>query len=93
MHSVDRMLRQKDKQMEHRVTPTTTDALAEVLNIAWTGRFTTKSDNARNYADTIPAALERGLITTRVGAAVYGRDYLITPKGLTVLWAIQGIEG
>jgi len=70
-----------------------TDVLGEVLNIAWTGRFTTKSDNARLHADVIPAALERGLITTRVGAATYGREYLITPKGLTVLWAIQGIEG
>ena len=73
--------------------PIPTDELANVLNIAWQGRFTTKSDNARKYADVIPAAIQRGLVTTRVAASTYGREYLITPKGLTVLWAIQGIEG
>lgn len=67
-------------------------SLTKVLMQAWTGSFTTKSTAAREHADTVAAAAQRGLITTRIGPSVYGRDYLITPKGLTVLWSIMGIE-
>lgn len=67
-------------------------SLTEILDAAWRGGFTTKSTIAREHADTIAAAQERNLITVRVGPSTRGRTFYITPNGLTVLWAIKGIE-
>lgn len=67
------------------------DELIEVLSAAWKGGFKTKSNLARKRATTVSAASERSLITTRTGPSSYGEVFFITPKGLDVLWAFQGI--
>jgi len=61
--------------------------LLEVLEMAWAGGFTTKSDFSRSHADAIAMASCRKLITTRTQDGDYGRRWLITPKGCSVLFS------
>lgn len=60
-----------------------------VLQRLWTYSITTKSDEARSYADEIAEASSRGFITTSVipGGTIYGRLWKLTPDGLAFLYA------
>lgn len=66
-------------------------ALVALLDHAWQGGFTTKSDLAREHASVVAMAAERALITTRVGPNQYSNKHLITPQGLSVLWSLKGL--
>jgi hypothetical protein len=68
------------------------DALLVLLDHAWQGGFTSKSDMARHFAPAVAMATERNLITTRIGPSIYGNKHLITPQGLTVLWSLKGLS-
>lgn len=65
--------------------------MVTILDTAWQGGFTARSDLARENAEVIAMATERNLITTRVGPNHYGNKHLITPQGLTVLWSLKGL--
>lgn len=58
------------------------DPELDVLFLAWTGGFRTKSNVAREAADTIAAAASDGLITVRLTPGTTGRSWLITQAGL-----------
>jgi hypothetical protein len=64
--------------------------LINVLNCAWLSPFSTKSDFARTYADFVAMAASDGLITTRIASGLYGRQWLITAKGLERLRILKG---
>lgn len=58
-----------------------------VLCQIWTRPITTKSDSARNYADTIQWATARGYLTTEIApwTREYGNLIKVTQKGLLFL--------
>jgi len=62
--------------------------IVRLLQRLWSYSFTTKADEARNYADEIAEAASRGLITTEVvpGGCLYGRLWKLTPEGLRFLY-------
>lgn len=60
-------------------------SVTKVLMLAWIAGFSTKSDNARNYADAIGEAASRGWLTTYVGNGQHGRRWLVTSAGLQQL--------
>lgn len=66
--------------------------LCQVLSRLWTYSMTTKSDEARLYADEIAEAASRGFITTAVAphGSLYGRLWKLTPQGLLFLFANAG---
>lgn len=66
-------------------------ALVAILDKAWQGGFTTRSDLAREHAEVVTMATSRNLITTRIGPNAYGNTHLITPQGLSVLWSLRGL--
>lgn len=66
--------------------------LEAVLNEAWRGGFSTKSDFARAYADFVAMAASLNWITTRIMVDVFGRDWQCTSKGLAALNEIYGID-
>lgn len=65
-----------------------TRGLVHVLQRLWTYSVTTKSDEARSYADEIAEACSRNFITTAVVPTgdVYGRLWKLTPHGLVFLF-------
>lgn len=69
-----------------------TTELALVLSRLWTYSVTTKSDEARLYADEIAEAASRGFITTAVAphGTLYGRLWKLTPSGLQFLFDNAG---
>lgn len=64
-------------------------ALVHALQRIWTYVVSTKSDDARAFADEIAEGSSRGLLTTQVvpGGIVYGRIWKITPSGVKLLFA------
>ncbi len=58
--------------------------ILRILQRVWTYHLTTKSDDARTFADEFAEASSRGFLTTRVvfGLEVYGRLWKITGTGL-----------
>lgn len=62
--------------------------LVRVLHRLWTYSFTTKSDEARVFADEIAEAASRGFITTEVVpfGALHGRLWKLTPDGVDFLY-------
>ena len=66
--------------------------LAQVLSRLWTYSVTTKSDEARIYADEIAEASSRGFITTAVAphGTLFGRLWKLTPTGLSFLFDNAG---
>lgn len=66
--------------------------LKQVLHTVWTCEVTTKSDFARENADYIAMASSMGLISTRIMANVYGRNWQVTAKGLDALEKHYGIK-
>ena len=71
--------------------PSHLPALLTVLDQAWQGGFTAKSDLARELAPIVALATERHLITTKVSPDAHSNKHLITPVGLTTLWSLKGI--
>lgn len=63
--------------------------LVYVLHRLWTYALTTKSDEARCYADEVAEAASRGFITTSVtpGGTLHGRLWKLTPEGTAFLFA------
>lgn len=66
-------------------------ALVHLLHRLWTYSITTKSDDARAFADEIAEAASRKLITTAVvpspEAKIFGRLWKLTPEGTALLFA------
>ena len=67
------------------------EALVNVLDQAWQGGFSSRSDVARLNAEIVSMATERNLITTRIGPNLYGNKHLITPLGINTLWSLKGL--
>lgn len=69
-----------------------TAELCIVLERLWTYAVTTKSDEARTYADEIAEAASRGFITTAIAprGSLYGRIWKLTPQGLSFLFDNAG---
>jgi hypothetical protein len=63
--------------------------LIDVLRLAWSRGFSTKSDYARAHANLVALAASRGLITTRLDRETYGTRWLISPDGLSRIWAFK----
>lgn len=65
-------------------------AVVHLLQRVWTYPVTTKSDDARVYADEVAEAASRKLITTAIvppaSARIYGRIWKVTPRGLAFLF-------
>lgn len=63
-------------------------ALVHVLQKLWAYPLTTKSDDARMFADDIAEAASRGFITTSTipKGVVFGRLWKLTPEGLSFLF-------
>jgi hypothetical protein len=59
--------------------------IQKVLQRAWRGGFSTKSDFARRYANEVAACASLGYITTKVKRLTYGNQWFITNLGLEVL--------
>ncbi len=59
--------------------------MGDILRAAWRGGFSTKSNYARAHADLVAAAASTGLITTKLAATKFGRNWLITKTGLEIL--------
>jgi len=69
-------------------------ALVHLLHRIWTYAVTTKSDDARSWADEIAEAASRQLLTTQVVPGVgqiYGRLWKLTPQGTTLLFENGGM--
>ncbi|MDH0613344.1 MULTISPECIES: hypothetical protein [Agrobacterium] len=64
--------------------------MIEVLTRALEEPFKTKSNFAREHADLVAMAASDGFITTRVACGLYSRKWLITPTGLSHLYALTG---
>lgn len=64
--------------------------LVTVLERAWTKPFKTKSDFARQNADMVAMAASDGFITTKIATGFHGREWLITPLGLSHYYALAG---
>lgn len=63
-----------------------------ILERALHAPFKTKSNFARDNADLIAAAASDGYITTRIAAGLYGRQWEITPVGLSYLYVLKGVN-
>jgi hypothetical protein len=65
-------------------------ALVHLLQRVWTYPLTTKSNDARAFADEISEGASRQLITTQIVPGprntIWGRIWKVTPTGLTFLW-------
>jgi hypothetical protein len=56
-----------------------------ILRRAWRSPFTVSCDFARTNAPFVAIAACKGLITTRISADVYGRNWIITAAGLRMI--------
>lgn len=65
--------------------------LTDVLERIWSRPVKTKGDYAREQANLIAMAASDGFITTRIAAGLYGREWRITPAGLTHLYRLRSI--
>lgn len=63
--------------------------MVHLLQQVWTYHLTTKSNDARAWADEIAEAASRKHITTSIvpGGGVYGRIWKLTPAGVEFLFA------
>lgn len=59
--------------------------IKDVLDEAWQGNFTTKSDFARTEADWIALAASFGYITVLASEETWTRYWMITEEGLGIL--------
>jgi hypothetical protein len=63
--------------------------LLHLMQRVWTYSITTKSDDARAYADEIAEGASRGFLTTLIvygtPSPLYGRLWKLTPEGLLFL--------
>jgi hypothetical protein len=64
--------------------------MIDVLDRCWKKPPKTKSDFAREYADLMAMAASDGLITTKLATGLYQRIWVLTPKGLSYLYALTG---
>jgi hypothetical protein len=60
------------------------------LEEAWSTGFTVQSATARTHAEVVAMAASLQLITTRVNAQVFSRNWQITNKGLRYLNEAKG---
>ena len=68
--------------------------LVQVLLRLWTYSLTTKSDEARYFADEIAECASRGFITTAVAphGSLHGRLWKLTPEGLVFLYTTAALD-
>lgn len=67
-------------------------SITKVLNEAWDGGFSVSGDFARSNAATVAYLACTGSITTNITSNVYGKRWLITPKGIEELFAEKGMD-
>lgn len=62
--------------------------LVSLLQKVWVYGMTTKSDDARTFADEVAEAASRGFITTTIipGGRIFGRLWKMTPEGIAFLF-------
>lgn len=63
--------------------------IATVIINAYRFGFSVKSDFARKNAEYVAMAASMGLITTKVVANVYGREWRTTAQGLSFLHSLD----
>lgn len=59
--------------------------LRPILERAWLGGFSTKSDFAREKANGVAIAASLGLITTEIKPYKFGTKWVVTKQGLEVI--------
>lgn len=64
--------------------------IVDILDRCWRKPPKTKSDFARENADLIAMAASDGLITTKLATGLYQRIWVVTPQGLSYLYALTG---
>ena len=60
-----------------------------VLGEAWAAPFMTKSNFARDHADTVAASASQGWLTVQEKPDAFGRFWKVTPTGLEHLWFLR----
>lgn len=65
-------------------------SIVHVLDKAWKEPFKLRSNFARTYADVVAMAASDGFITTKIAEGFYGTRWIITPAGLSHLYALAG---
>lgn len=58
------------------------DLIRAVLERAWRGGFTTKSNFAREKADEVAICASLGLISTKIQGTKFGTQWFITKQGI-----------
>jgi hypothetical protein len=69
-----------------------TSDVRDVLTVAWTSPFSTKSNFAREFADEIAMAASLGWITSQGADRRFGRCWYVTPEGLAILKQLEWQE-
>lgn len=64
-----------------------------ILDAAWQGTFTTKSDLARTEADWVALCASLGLITVMTTPDTFSRSWMITEDGLETLAEVNELLG
>lgn len=86
-------LTRTDEEIEKLAMVVIARKTKEVLEAAWQGTFTTKSDIARSHADWVALACSLGYITVLVNDHAFSRHWLITEDGLAALNEIEFLLG
>jgi hypothetical protein len=71
--------------MEHIQSVELGLTLTEVVHLAWTRGFTTKSTYARTHGIAVACAASLGYITTHEGMGRYGSTWHVTTSGIKYL--------
>ena len=82
-----------DQEIEELATLLIAKKTKAVLDAAWQGTFTTKSDLARTEADWVALSASLGLITVMTSDDTYSRNWMITEEGLASLTEINYVLG
>lgn len=71
---------------------TTGPTLTDVLQRAWQKPFAVQSNFARENAGVVGVAASEGLITTKIAAGLFSRQWTITIAGLRYLEIMEGLK-
>lgn len=82
-----------DEEIEELATILIARKSKAILDAAWQGTFTTKSDLARTEADWVALSASLGLITVMTSPDTFSRSWMITEDGLETLAEINELLG
>ena len=89
----ERGLIHTDEEIEELATILIARKSKAILDAAWQGTFTTKSDLARTEADWVALSASLGLITVMTSPDTFSRSWMITEDGLETLAEINELLG